>query len=287
MYPPPFGYVRVSSLEEAIKVLESDEGARVLAGGQSLIPMLKLRLIRPTYLVDINKIPSLSYIEVGKDYVRIGPLVRHRQLEMDRELGRIYPIIPEAASQIGDPQVRNMGTMAGSLAHADPAADWPAVLIALRARIRVMGPSGERVIPIEELIEGPFMTTLRRGELIREIMIPTPTGNVRSSYAKLKRRAGDFAIVGAAVVLKLGSDGSVEDASIGLTAVGPKPVRAREAEDALRGRRLSRDVIEDAAEKAMSIANPPSDIRGSAEYKRAMVKVMVRRAISKAIGGAA
>ncbi|GAB6943446.1 glyceraldehyde dehydrogenase subunit beta [Vulcanisaeta sp. JCM 14467] len=283
MYPPKFGYVRVTSLEEAVKVLESDENAKILAGGQSLMPMLKLRLIRPSYLVDINRVPNLSYISIESDRIRIGALVRHHQVEVNRDLWKIYPALPETAVQIGDPQVRNLGTMAGSLAHADPAADWPATLIALRASVKILGPPGVREVPVEDFITGPFTTVLGRGEVISEIVIPRFSGNVKSSYVKLERKAGDFAVVGVAVMLRLSQDGSVEDASIGVTAAGPKPFRAREAEKALIGRKPTDGVIEDAAEKAMRESSPISDIRGSAEYKRAMVKVITRRAIRNAL----
>ncbi|WP_069806446.1 glyceraldehyde dehydrogenase subunit beta [Vulcanisaeta thermophila] len=283
MYPPKFGYVRVSSLEEAVNILNSDENAKVLAGGQSLMPLLKLRLIKPSYLVDINRVPNLSYINIERDRIRIGALARHHQFEINKELWSIYPAIPETAMQIGDPQVRNLGTMAGSLAHADPAADWPATLIAFRASITALGPSGERVIPIDDFFTGPFSTALGKGEVIKEIVISRVEGNVKSAYVKLERKAGDFAVVGVAVMLKLGGDGSIEDASIGITAAGPKPFRAREAEKALIGRKPTSDVIEDAAEKAMRESNPISDIRGSSDYKRYMVKVITKRAINKAL----
>ncbi len=271
-----------------MKVLEADENAKILAGGQSLMPMLKLRLIRPSYLIDINRVPNLSYINIEGDKIRIGgALVRHHQVEINRELWKIYPALPETAIQIGDPQIRNLGgTMAGSLAHADPAADWPATLIALRASVRILGPSGTREVPVEDFITGPFTTVLGRGEVISEIVIPRLGGTVKSSYVKLERKAGDFAVVGVAVMLKLSPpDGSVEDAGIGITAAGgPRPFRAREAEKALIGRKPTDDVIEDAAERAMKESSPISDIRGgSAEYKRAMVKVMTRRAIKNAL----
>ncbi len=283
MRPPKFGYVRVSSLDEAVKVLEADENAKVLAGGQSLMPMLKLRLIRPSYLVDINQVPNLSYISIEKDVIRFGALVRHHDVEVNGDLWKIYPILPETAIQIADPQVRNLGTMAGSLAHADPAADWPAALIALRARVRVLGPGGEREVPIDDFIKGPFTTDLGRGEVIKEVVVPRINGNVKSSYIKLERKAGDFAVVGVGVVIKLSNDGSIEDASIGVTAAGPKPFRAVDAEKALIGRKPTDDVIMDAAEKAMNMASPISDIRGSADYKKAMVKVITKKAIKSAL----
>lgn len=278
MRPPKFGYIRVFSLEDAIKVLEADENAKIIAGGQSLMPMLKLRLVKPSYLVDINRVPNLSYIDVDNNAIRIGALARHHDVEVNKDLWKIYPILPETAMQIADPQVRNLGTMAGSLAHADPAADWPATLIALRARVKVLGPNGERELSVEDFIKGPFTTDLSQGEVIREIVIPR-VSNVKSAYVKLERKAGDFAIVGVGVVIKLNNDGSVEDASIGITAASSKPFRAVDAEKVLIGKRLTDDVIEDAAEKAMNMANPISDIRGSAEYKKAMVKVITKRAI--------
>lgn len=283
MYPPKFGYIRVTSLEEAVKVLEADENAKILAGGQSLIPMLKLRLVRPSYLVDINRVPNSSYINIEGDKIRIGPLVRHHQVEVNRDLWKIYPALPETAMQIGDPQIRNLGTLAGSLVHADPAADWPATLIALRASVKVLSSSGIREVAVEDFITGPFTTTLGKGEVVSEIVIPRLSGNVKSSYVKLERKAGDFAVVGVAVMLRLGSDGSVEDAGIGITGAGPRPFRAREAEKALIGRKLTDDVIEDAAERAMNESSPISDIRGSAEYKKMMVKVITKKAIRNAL----
>ncbi|WP_188602888.1 glyceraldehyde dehydrogenase subunit beta [Vulcanisaeta souniana] len=283
MYPPKFGYIRVASLDEAVKVLEVDENAKVLAGGQSLMPMLKLRLVRPSYLVDINRVPNLSYINIENDKIRIGPLIRHHQVEVNRDLWKIYPALPETAVQIGDPQIRNLGTVAGSLAHADPAADWPATLIALRASVKVLGPSGIREVPVDDFITGPFTTTLGKGEIISEVVIPRFGGNIRSSYVKLERKAGDFAVVGVAVMLRLDPNGSVEDASIGITAAGPRPFRASEAEKALIGRKLTDDVIEDAAERAMKESSPVGDIRGSAEYKKTMVKVITKKAIRNAL----
>jgi carbon-monoxide dehydrogenase medium subunit len=282
MYPPPFGYIRVSTPEEAMKELEENEDARILAGGHSLIPMLKLRLIRPSYLIDINRITSLSYVNIERNSIKIGALTRHHQLEVNSELGKIYPIFPEAASQIADPQVRNMGTIGGSLAHSDPAADWPAVLVALKAKVKIASRSGERTVSIDDFQKGMFTTDLKRGEMVKEIEIPLVQGS-KSSYIKLERRAGDFAIVGVAVFLKLDSSSVVEDAGIGLTAVGPKAIRPKEAEETLKGKKLTQEVIEEAAEKAMKASNPTSDIRGSAEYKRAMVKVLTKRAIKRAL----
>jgi carbon-monoxide dehydrogenase medium subunit len=203
-------------------------------------------------------------------------------LEVNSELGKIYPIFPEAASQIADPQVRNMGTIGGSLAHSDPAADWPAVLVALKAKVKIASRSGERTVSIDDFQKGMFTTDLKRGEMVKEIEIPLVQGS-KSSYIKLERRAGDFAIVGVAVFLKLDSSSVVEDAGIGLTAVGPKAIRPKEAEETLKGKKLTQEVIEEAAEKAMKASNPTSDIRGSAEYKRAMVKVLTKRAIKRAL----
>lgn len=186
------------------------------------MPMLKLRLVRPSYLVDINRVPNLSYINIENDKIRIGPLIRHHQVEVNRDLWKIYPALPETAVQIGDPpQIRNLGTVAGSLAHADPAADWPATLIALRASVKVLGPSGIREVPVDDFITGPFTTTLGKGEIISEVVIPRFGGNIRSSYVKLERKAGDFAVVGVAVMLRLDPMAPWRMRALALQPLGP------------------------------------------------------------------
>jgi len=281
MYPPKFDYVRVNSLDEAIKLLEHDEDARVLAGGQSLIPMLRLRLIRPSKLIDINKVSGLDEIRVSGDSISIGALVRHRALELSSELRRLCPVIPETASQIADVQVRNMGTIGGSIAHADPAADWPATLIALGASARIRGPFGDRIVPVEDLIKGPYNADLRPGEVIVGFSIPVASGS-KAAYAKLMRKPGDFAIVGVAVNVRLDGD-SIVDARIALTGVEERPSRVRKAEEFLVGHRVSHDLINDAADRVVKYVNPISDTRASSDFRRRVLWTMFKRVFLRAL----
>ena len=278
MIPPQFDYVRVSSIDEAVDILSEDPNAKALAGGQSLIPLLKLRAAAPSKLVDIGRLKELRYVRQAGDGLAVGALATHAELER-------WPgpcgVLPEAARQIGDPQIRSMGTIGGSLAHADPAADWPAVVLALGAVVKARGPSGLREIPAEEFFQGPYSTALQQGELIVEVSIPRCPP--KASYVKIAKTHNDFAIAGVAAAV-WAKDGVVEEVRLAATGVGLKPVRLRKAEEAVRGRKIAGDLLVEVAEAASREVEPVSDVRASAEYRRAMAGVAARRALRRALG---
>ncbi|MDX1469204.1 MAG: xanthine dehydrogenase family protein subunit M [Acidimicrobiia bacterium] len=282
MYPSRFRYEAPSTVEEAVALLEAGAGeAKVLAGGQSLIPLLKLRFADPQTIVDINNIPGLDYLSFGDDgSIRIGALVRHADLTRSEELAAKQPVIAAAAPLVADPIVRNRGTLVGSLCHADPQGDWAAVMVALRGSLVAQGPSGRRTIPVDDLVHGPFQNALAHNELAIEATVPAPAGSPRGGYLKLERRVGDFATV--AVAVSVDMDGAnVARAGIGLAAVGPKTIAADEAAEALVGGPLTEERIDRAAELAAGTANPRSDHRGSADYKRHIVSTFVSRILGK------
>ncbi len=283
MIPGQFEYHAPSTLEEALAVLaEHGSDARVLAGGQSLIPLMKLRLASPAVLIDLNGVDSLSGIEEADGQLRIGAMTRHSALERSELIGSRYPLIADAAAVIADPLVRNRGTTGGSLAHADPAGDLGSVMTALGAEVVVTGSGGERTLSIDELLLGPFMTTLEEGEILTEVRVPQPTERSGGAYEKLERKVGDFATAAVAVQLTR-ENGRCASIGIGLTAVGPTTIRASEAEDALRGGSLDEDALRTAAELAAAASDPATDLRGSEEYKRDMVRVLTLRALRRAI----
>ncbi|ACB39737.1 FAD binding domain-containing protein [Pyrobaculum neutrophilum] len=271
MYPPAFEYLRAGSLSEAVEVLSRREDSAPLAGGQSLIPLLKLRLVRYGLLVDIGGIPELRYVRYG-DVVEVGALTRHFELEDSP-----CPFLRQVASRIGDPQVRSLGTVGGSLAHADPLGDWPAALLALGAVVKVVGPGGVREIDADGFIRGPYSTALERGELVAGVRFRCPQ---RGSYVKFSRRHNDFALAAAAVVAEV-EEGHVVWARVAALGAGDRPVRLRKVEALLAGSPLGRDVIAAAGEAAAKEADPPSDFRASAEYRRALLSVAVRRALER------
>lgn len=278
-----FDYVRPQTMAKAIQVLgEFGSRAKVLAGGQSLIPVLKLRLANPRVLVDINDLPGLAFIEERGDRLRMGALSRHRDFERSKLVRSKYPILADAAASLGDPQVRNLGTIGGSLAHADPASDWGTALLAFEAELIANGSNGARTIPIDRFFKDPFTTALRPSELLTEIRIPKSGAGDGGAYLKLKRKTGDFATVGVAVQLGLDAKRNVAGVRIGLAAVAPTPVRAPKAEQALIGKRAGPAAFAEAAKIAAREADPSSDLRGSEEYKRAMVEVFTRRALETA-----
>ena len=282
MFPASFEYAAPPSLDEALPMLaEHGDEAKVLAGGQSLIPLMKLRFATPAVLVDLNRIPGLDFVEESGDALRIGPLARNSQLVESELLEQRYPVMAAAAPQISDPLVRNLGTLAGSLAHADPAGDWGSVMLALGAEVVARSASGERTIPIDELLQGPFTTTLEPTEIVTEVRVPQPPDSAGGTYLKMERKVGDFATVGAAVSLDL-DDGKIGRAGIALTAVGPKNVRAADAEQALAGAEPTEDAFEEAARLASEAAEPVDDVRGSADYKREVARVFVIRGLAQA-----
>jgi carbon-monoxide dehydrogenase medium subunit len=289
MYPASFDYVAPATLEEALDTLgRSGDDAKVLAGGQSLIPLMKVRLAAPRMLVDINRLPGLDTLAEGQGGLRIGALVRHKTCERSALLGGRWGTLGAAAPLISDPVIRNLGTVCGSLAHADPQGDWGSALLAMDAEVLARGPDGTRAIPLTELFQGPFVTSLAPTEIITEVRVPDPGPVAGGTYLKLERKVGDFATVGVAVHLSM-ADGKVGRAGIALTAVGPTNLRAAAAEESLAGSELSGQAIRQAARLAAEAAQPYSDTRGSAEYKRTVVRVFTERglrAAAAAVGAA-
>jgi len=288
MVPAAFEYRAPTTLQEALELLrDHGDDAKVMAGGQSLIPLLKLRFAAPAVVVDIGRVPGLAGVAADAESVRVRALTRHVDIERDAGLDAACPLLRETAPQIADPLVRNRGTVGGSLCHADPAGDWGAVVLALDAELVAMSPGGERVIRAADFFEGPFTTTLRPDEVLTEVRIPaTPRGRrAGGSYLKLERKVGDFATVGVAVHVQL-ANGTVERAGIGLTAVGPTSLKATEAERSLVGRPPTGEAIAEAARLAAAAAEPRDDIRGSAAYKKDVVRIFVQRGLRAVVGRA-
>ena len=282
MLPARFEYHRPDSLEEALQLLfEHGEEAKVLAGGQSLIPLMKLRFSAPASLLDVNRVPGLDGIEERDGFLRIGALVRHNQLVSSDLIGQRFPTIGAAAPMIADPIVRNLGTIGGSLAHADPSGDLGSVMIALGATVVARSTKGEREIAAIDLAVGPFQTSLEPDELLTEVRVPSPGPGSGGTYLKLERKVGDFATVAAAIFLAL-EDGSIGRAGIGLTSVGLTNLRAEAAETALAGAAPTEESFAEAGRLAAEAADPATDVRGSAEYKRHVVDVYVRRGLATA-----
>jgi len=288
MIPPAFEYLRPATIPEAIALLQQHgDDAKILSGGQSLIPMMKLRIARPAYLVDINRIPGLSYVKEEGGFLKIGGLTREAELEASLLVRSKYPILLDTAHVIADPQVRNLATVAGNLAHGDPANDHPATMLALGAQIVATGPRGERIIPIEDFFVTLFTTALQQGEILTEIRIPSPPAHSGGAYFKLERKVGDFATAAVAAQVTLDGSGAVQKVGIGLTNVGPTPIKAKKAEDFLRGKKMDAASIAQAAQFAADEAQPSSDLRGPAEYKKGLVKELAKRALSRAAERAA
>lgn len=282
MYPSRFEYAAPRTLDEAIGLLHDGGGeAKVLAGGQSLVPLMKLRFANPELLVDINGVSGLDRLEVAADgSIRVGALVRHRDLERSSDLARVRPVMAAAAPLIADPIVRTRGTLVGSLCHADPQGDWAAVVTALGGHVVAQGPRGRREISIGDFVTGPFQNTLADDEIAVEAVLPAPTGDVAGGFLKLERRVGDFATAGTAVSLELSGDRVVR-AGIALTGVGSRTISASAAADALVDQVLSADVIGRAADLAAEAAQPTSDHRGSAAYKRHVIHTFVTRILTR------
>jgi aerobic carbon-monoxide dehydrogenase medium subunit len=282
MLPAGFDYVRPPTLPDTLEVLaQRGEEGKLLAGGQSLIPLLKLRFAAPSVLIDISRLDGLEYARVEGNYLAIGAGTRHAYLAASPVARQHAPAVAAAAPQIADPIVRNWGTIGGSLAHADPAGDLGSVMIAADATLVALSTRGERLLRAREFFDGPFTTTLAPDEILAEIRVPLAQGRAFGTYSKLERKIGDFATVGVAVCLDM-DDGTCRAAGIGLTAVGPTNLEARAAEEALSGRRLDGEAIEEAARLAAEAAEPTDDIRGSADYKRDVARVYVQRALETA-----
>ena len=282
MYPSRFRYEAPHSIDEAIALLRGGEGeAKVLAGGQSLVPLLKLRFASPEMLVDINNLPGLDYhVEDPDGTTRIGALCRHATLERSSLLAGRQPTMAAAAPLIADPIVRNRGTLVGSLCHADPQGDWAAVVTALGGHVVAQGSTGQRTIPVREFVTGPFQNVLAYDEVAVEAVIPRAEGTRAGGYLKLERRVGDFATAGTAVALELSGD-VVTRAGIALTGVGASTIDAYDAAQALVGRALDPERIAEASQLTAQAAKPRSDHRGSADYKRQIVRTFVTRILTR------
>ena len=280
MIPPSFEYLRPNTIPEAIAMLQQHgDAAKILSGGQSLIPMMKLRLARPAILIDINRIAGLSHIKEEGGYLKIGGLTREAELEASPLVRSKYPILADTTHVIADPQVRNLATVGGNLAHGDPANDHPATMIALGAQVVASGPKGERVIPIEDFFVSLFTTALKPDEILTEIRVPVPPPRSAGAYFKLERKVGDFATAAVAVQVTLDENGSCQRVGIGLTNVGAKPVKAKKAEGFLRGKKLDDPAIAQAAQLAADESEPSADLRGPVEYKKGLVKELAKRAL--------
>jgi carbon-monoxide dehydrogenase medium subunit len=286
MFPAAFDYAAPSTLEEAIALLnQRGDDAKIMAGGQSLIPLLKLRFAQPAIVIDIGRIPSMAGIGRENGHISVGALARHVDIERSAELAKLCPLMVEAVHWISDPLVRNRGTVAGSICHADPSGDWGSVMLALDAGFVASSKSGQRVIPADGFFQGPYTTTLRPDEIVTEIRIPLPKGSAAGAYNKLERKVGDFATVAVAVHVEL-SGGKIAKAGIGLTAVGPTNIKAKAAEAALTGHEPTDELIAEAARLAAGDAEPKDDIRGSAAYKKDVVRVYVQRGLRTALARA-
>jgi len=287
MIPAAFDYHAPRTLDEALALLaEHRDDAKVLSGGQSLLPLMKLRLGGAGHLVDIGRIPGLEYIREEGGTIRIGGRTRESELERSALIHGKLPLLADTAAVIADPLVRNLATVGGNLAHGDPANDHPAAMLALRAEVVAAGPKGTRTIPIDDFFVGLFATALDAGEILTEIRIPLPPPRSGGAYEKLERKVGDFATAAAAVQVTLaevGAGGAVVQAGIALTNAGPKPVRAAEAERYLVGKQPSAEAIAEAARLAGAAAAPSADRRGKVEYKREMARVLTTRALRRAI----
>jgi aerobic carbon-monoxide dehydrogenase medium subunit len=284
MIPPKFEYFAPTTVHEALTFLRTHGAeAKLLSGGQSLIPLMKLRLATPAYLIDINRIPDLDQIQEQNGFLSIGALTREADLERSELVRARYPIVCDTARVIGDPLVRNLATIGGNLAHADPANDHPATMLALGAEIVATGLDGERTIPAAEFFTDFFTTALRPDEMLTAIRIPAPAAGSGGTYVKLERKVGDFAIVGVAAQVSIDASGICTRIGIGLTNVAPTPLQAHAAEAFLQGKRLDQDNIRQAAQLAAEAARPEADLRGSVEYKRDMVRVLTTRALTGAL----
>lgn len=286
MIPAAFEYSSPKSLSEAISLLEKHGAeAKILAGGMSLIPLMKLRMAAPKHLIDLNGIEGLSYIRESDGHLTIGALTRESELDESALIRQKYPIIHDTASVIGDPLVRNMATVGGNLAHADPANDHPATMLALSSEVVATGPKGKRTIPLSDFFTGIFTTVLKADEILTEIRIPIPPARSGGAYLKVERKVGDFATAAVAAQVTLDGD-RFQRVGIGLTNVGPMPIRAKRAEKALQGKAVGEAAILEAARIASEEAEPVDDLRGSSDYKRSLIRVLTGRALRLAIARA-
>lgn len=284
MIPSSFEYQAPRSLEDALRLLErhGDE-AKVLAGGHSLLPLMKLRLAAPRFIIDLGRLRGLNYVRQEGGRIHIGALTTHAEIEQSQVLRAGCSMLAETAGEIGDVQVRNRGTIGGSLAHADPAADYPASILALDAEIVLASSSGTRTVPAREFFVDLLTTQLRQGEILTEVRVPVLPARTGACYMKLHQPASGFAIVGAAARVMANRAGKVEEVAVGITGVGPKAYRAEATERALRGKKATLKSLTAAAQKAAQGVEPLSDLHASAEYRREMAAVFVRRALERAL----
>jgi carbon-monoxide dehydrogenase medium subunit len=283
MIPASFEYFSPGSLREAVDLLSSHvEDVKILAGGQSLVPLMKLRLAKPRYIVDLSRIPELNYIREEGDRIAIGSLTTHAEIEESELLKRRCPLLPQTAATIGDVQVRNQGTIGGSLAHADPAGDMPAAILALGAEMKAIGPSGERSIKAEDFFIGLLTSALEPNEILTEVRVPV-LEKTKTAYLKAAQKASGFAVVGIAVCLRLDQGRTCGDIAIGVTGVADRPYRAEDVEKILRGKKLEEKLIEEAANKVVKGQDVIEDINGSKDYRSHLATVYAARAIRTAL----
>ncbi len=287
MIPAQFDYEAPKTLDQAIALLaQHGDEATILAGGHSLIPAMRLRLVQPQLLVDLGRIQDLAYLREEAGQIRIGAMTTHYQIESSERLKEICPLLPDCAAQIGDVQVRNKGTIGGSVAHSDPAGDWPAAIIALRAEMVVVGPGGERVINADDFFVDMLTTALEPSEILRELRITKPAGRFGQAYQKVRHPASGFAVVGVAVSLKFAADGKCETAGVGVTGVSSKAYRATAVEATLAGKELTEQIITEAASQATDGIDANSDLYASEDYRRHLAQIHTRRAITTAVARA-
>jgi carbon-monoxide dehydrogenase medium subunit len=282
MYPAQFEYHKAGTVKEAVDLLAKyKDEAKLLAGGHSLLPAMKLRLAQPKHLIDIGKVSGLAGIKEEGDTLVIGAMTTHYAIESSALLKSKCPLLPEVAGHIGDPMVRNLGTIGGSLAHADPAADWPAAAIALGVELVAEGPKGKRTIKVDDFFKGLLTTALAEDEILTEIRVPASGANVKSAYGKFPHPASRFAVVGVAAVLTV-DGGKISKASIGITGAGTKATRAKGVESAIAGKAADTASIQSAAEKAAEGVDVQADLQGSVEYKQHLLRVFAKRAMEAA-----
>jgi carbon-monoxide dehydrogenase medium subunit len=283
MYPAQFEYHKAGTVKEALDLLAKyKDEAKLLAGGHSLLPAMKLRLAQPKHLIDIGKVSGLAGVKEEGGTLVIGAMTTHYAIESSAVLKSKCPLLPEVAGHIGDPMVRNMGTLGGSLAHADPAADWPAAVIALGAELVAEGPKGKRTIKVDDFFKGLLTTALAEDEILTEIRVPACGANVKCAYAKFPHPASRFAVVGVAAVLTLDGGGKISKASIGITGAGTKATRARGVEAAIAGKAADAASIQAAASSAADGVDVQADLQGSVEYKQHLLRVFAKRAMEAA-----
>lgn len=285
MFPAPFEYHRVGSVDETLDLLRRyGADARILAGGQSLIPAMRLRLARPAVLVDVNGIDELSYVREEDGMLAVGALARDSALEQSELIGTKYPLLADTSALVADPVVRQSGTVVGSLCHNDPSGDWGVTALAGRAQIVIRGKDGTRTVPIDDFLVDSFTTAVAEGEMALEVRFPTPPARTAGAYQKIERKVGDFATASAAARITLGEDGTIAASGIAIGAAGPCAQRVTDAETILNGSKPTKELLRAAGDAARTLADPVADNRGSVAFKKDMAGVLVERAIAAALG---